>query len=306
MPLTADRAKPAVPFGGIYRLIDFALSQCRQLRLSTNRRADAIQVAQPRPAHHQDVADVDDARWLCRAHPGAATHGQVLVPRQCRRDLPVAEHDQGREAGHCRRPRRRSRLSHGLLPDGRPAPPPARVSPSRRSASRSRSPTSSASSRSTPRTRSRSTAFREKPTDAIGLPDAPHEVLASMGNYVFDADVLVDAVTKDHDLEGSKHDMGGDIVPAFVSPGWRLRLRLQEQRGRRKPPIATAATGAMSGRWSPTTRRTWTSSACTRSSTSTTTTGRCSPAMARCRLPSSSTATTTASAKRSTRSSPPA
>lgn len=38
-----------------------------------------------------------------------------------------------------------------------------------------------------------------------------------MGNYVFDADVLRDAVVKDHDLEGSKHDMGGDIVPAFVA-----------------------------------------------------------------------------------------
>ncbi|HOF35963.1 MAG TPA: glucose-1-phosphate adenylyltransferase, partial [Dermatophilaceae bacterium] len=59
-------------------------------------------------------------------------------------------------------------------------------------------------------------AFREKPTDPIGLPDAPHEVLASMGNYVFTASKLVQAVTEDHDLEGSKHDMGGDIVPRFV------------------------------------------------------------------------------------------
>ena len=37
-----------------------------------------------------------------------------------------------------------------------------------------------------------------------------------MGNYVFDADALVDAVTSDAMLDGSKHDMGGDIVPAFV------------------------------------------------------------------------------------------
>ncbi len=62
-------------------------------------------------------------------------------------------------------------------------------------------------------------AFLEKPKDAKGLPDSPDEVLASMGNYVFDADVLVDAVTRDDVREGSKHDMGGDIVPDFVDQG---------------------------------------------------------------------------------------
>jgi glucose-1-phosphate adenylyltransferase len=62
-------------------------------------------------------------------------------------------------------------------------------------------------------------AFREKPTDAKGLPDSPEEILASMGNYVFTADALEDAVTRDHEREGSKHDMGGDIVPDFVSRG---------------------------------------------------------------------------------------
>jgi glucose-1-phosphate adenylyltransferase len=62
-------------------------------------------------------------------------------------------------------------------------------------------------------------AFLEKPKDAKGLPDNPNEVLASMGNYVFDADVLVDAVTRDSELAETKHDMGGDIVPAFVDKG---------------------------------------------------------------------------------------
>ncbi len=37
-----------------------------------------------------------------------------------------------------------------------------------------------------------------------------------MGNYVFDADALVEAVTRDATTDGSKHDMGGDIVPSFV------------------------------------------------------------------------------------------
>src|SRR5690606_25152012 len=58
--------------------------------------------------------------------------------------------------------------------------------------------------------------FLEKPTDPQGLPDAPDEVLASMGNYVFTADALEEAVRADASDEGSKHDMGGDIVPAFV------------------------------------------------------------------------------------------
>ncbi len=62
-------------------------------------------------------------------------------------------------------------------------------------------------------------AFREKPKDAQGLADSPNEVLASMGNYVFDADVLIDAVIRDGEKSDSNHDMGGDIVPDFVNRG---------------------------------------------------------------------------------------
>jgi glucose-1-phosphate adenylyltransferase len=62
-------------------------------------------------------------------------------------------------------------------------------------------------------------AFREKPSDPEPLPDSPDEVLASMGNYVFNADALIDAVVTDGDLTGSSHDMGGDIIPYFVRRG---------------------------------------------------------------------------------------
>jgi glucose-1-phosphate adenylyltransferase len=60
-------------------------------------------------------------------------------------------------------------------------------------------------------------AFREKPKDPVGLADSPGEVLASMGNYVADADALVEAVSADAQSPTSKHDMGGDIVPWFVA-----------------------------------------------------------------------------------------
>jgi glucose-1-phosphate adenylyltransferase len=44
-------------------------------------------------------------------------------------------------------------------------------------------------------------------------------VLASMGNYVFDAKVLIDVVTADAQEESSNHDIGGDIIPRLVSEG---------------------------------------------------------------------------------------
>jgi glucose-1-phosphate adenylyltransferase len=62
-------------------------------------------------------------------------------------------------------------------------------------------------------------AFREKPLDAVGLPDAPDQVLASMGNYIFTASTLIDAVTADAEDEESKHDLGGSIVPRLVDAG---------------------------------------------------------------------------------------
>ena len=44
MPLTRDRAKPAVPFGGVFRLIDFPLSNSGEFRLHADGRAYPVQV----------------------------------------------------------------------------------------------------------------------------------------------------------------------------------------------------------------------------------------------------------------------
>ncbi len=59
--------------------------------------------------------------------------------------------------------------------------------------------------------------FLEKPTDPPGLADSPDEVLASMGNYVFSTDALIEALEADAADPTSRHDMGGDIVPALVA-----------------------------------------------------------------------------------------
>ena len=63
------------------------------------------------------------------------------------------------------------------------------------------------------------TAFLEKPEEPVGLPDAPDQVFASMGNYVFSTDVLVDILHADAASSQSSRDLGGDIIPALVSSG---------------------------------------------------------------------------------------
>jgi glucose-1-phosphate adenylyltransferase len=62
-------------------------------------------------------------------------------------------------------------------------------------------------------------AFLEKPKDPPGLPDDPDAVFASMGNYIFSTDVLVESLRLDAGDEGSVHDMGGNIVPMLTAQG---------------------------------------------------------------------------------------
>src|SRR5690606_23680261 len=61
--------------------------------------------------------------------------------------------------------------------------------------------------------------FREKPSDPTPLADDPATVLASMGNYVFKTDVLLDLIHEDSLNDDSRHDVGGDLIPALVAKG---------------------------------------------------------------------------------------
>jgi glucose-1-phosphate adenylyltransferase len=62
-------------------------------------------------------------------------------------------------------------------------------------------------------------AFLEKPADPPGMPGQPDLAYASMGIYVFSKDVLVESLREDAADDGSRHDMGGDIVPMLVRKG---------------------------------------------------------------------------------------
>ena len=220
MPLTADRAKPAVPFGGQYRLIDFALSnlinsQLRQIVVLTQYKSHSLD------RHVSQTWRLDGMlNSYIASVPAQQRLGKRWFSGSADAILQSLNLLARREARHRRRRRRRPRVPHGLQPDDRGAHRLGRAGDRRRDppADRARRPVRRHRGRPAT-TRRASRAFREKPTDPIGLPDSPNEVLASMGNYVFDADALIDAVHPRRRAPDSNHDMGGDIIPDFVARG---------------------------------------------------------------------------------------
>lgn len=59
-------------------------------------------------------------------------------------------------------------------------------------------------------------AFDEKPEKPNSIPDKPDQCLASMGNYVFNTDFLFEQLEKDGASEASSHDFGNDIIPSII------------------------------------------------------------------------------------------
>jgi len=217
-PLTLDRAKPAVPFGGNYRLIDFALSNL------VNAGYRRIVVLTQYKSHSLD-------RHISQTWRLSNLLGNYVatVPAQMRRGPFWFEGSADAIFQNL-----------NLLRDERPehvivfgADHIYRMDPSQMVAQHVESgaavtvaairvPLEQADQFGVIETAAdgrRITAFREKPTDATGLPDAPDQVYASMGNYVFTAEKLIEIVTADSDDESSVHDLGASIIPKLVAAG---------------------------------------------------------------------------------------
>jgi glucose-1-phosphate adenylyltransferase len=216
-PLTQDRAKPAVPFGGNYRLIDFVLSNLvngdiRQIAVLTQYKSHSLDrhitttwrmsqllggyvtpvPAQQRlgPRWYTGSADAifQSLNLIYDERPDivvvfGADHVYRMDPRQM-----IDQHLQtgaGVTIAGLRVPRREA-TEFGVIDaaaDGKVL------------------------------------GFLEKPADPPGLPDSPEESFASMGNYVFTTDALLEALRTDAADEDSVHDMGGSIMPMLAGAG---------------------------------------------------------------------------------------
>jgi glucose-1-phosphate adenylyltransferase len=215
MPLTADRAKPAVPFGGLYRMVDFALSNL------VNGGYLKIVVLTQYKSHSLD-------RHITKTWRMSNLLGNYITPVPAQQRLGPHWFAGSADAIH---------QSFNLIHDEKPdyvivfgADHIYRMDPEQMVAAHIdsgagvtvaaiRQPLAQADQFGVIEVGGNGReiqAFREKPTDAIGLADSPEEIYASMGNYVFTADALVEALTQDAQDPSSKHDMGGSIIPIFV------------------------------------------------------------------------------------------
>jgi glucose-1-phosphate adenylyltransferase len=218
MPLTADRAKPAVPFGGQYRLVDFALSNLvnagyLKICVLTQYKSHSLDrhitytwrmstllgnYVTPVPAQQRL-----GPRWFTGSADAIfqslnlvydeepeyiVVFGADHVYRMDSRQM-VEQHiasGAGVTVAGIRVPRSEA-TAFGVIetgPDGR-----------------------------------RITQFLEKPANPPSVPDDPDVTYASMGNYVFSTDALLDALRADAEDPTSVHDMGGNIIPMLVAKG---------------------------------------------------------------------------------------
>ncbi len=213
-PLTKDRAKPAVYFGGPYRIIDFSLSNCinsglrrifiatQYKSLSLNRHirmgwgivseelGEFVEILPPqkRVSEHwyQGTAD-------------AVYQNLYSIMREGPRYLIVLSGDHVYKMDYSRMLRFHQERGAAVTLATIEVP----VADANRFGIIAVDETE------------RVTGFQEKPKAPSAIPDSPDLALASMGVYIFDTDVLVRTLEADA-TQPTTHDFGKDIIPAII------------------------------------------------------------------------------------------
>jgi glucose-1-phosphate adenylyltransferase len=218
MPLTADRAKPAVPFGGTYRLVDFVLSNL------VNAEMRKIAVLTQYKSHSLD-------RHITTTWRMSTLTGNYITPVPAQQRLGPRWYTGSADA---------ILQNFNLIHDENPnhvlvfgADHVYRMDPDQMFEAHIESGagvTIAAIRMSRAEAHDFGVieladdgvtikAFHEKPSDPPAMPGHPDLCLVSMGNYIFRRDVMEEALILDSEDLESRHDLGGNIIPMLTANG---------------------------------------------------------------------------------------
>ncbi len=218
MPLTADRAKPAVPFGGSYRLVDFVLSNL------VNAGFLRIAVLTQYKSHSLDRHITTTWRMsnLLGNYITPVPAQQRLGPRWYTGSADAILqnfnliHDENPKhvivfgADHVYRMNPDQMYQQHLQTGAGVTVAAIRV---KRSEASEFGVIELADDGMTIK------AFHEKPANPPAMPGHPDLALVSMGNYIFRRDAMEEALILDSEDVDSRHDIGGNIIPAMTKAG---------------------------------------------------------------------------------------
>lgn len=230
-PLTDDRAKPAVPFGGKYRIIDFTLTNClhsglRRILVLTQYKSHSLQkhlrdgwsIFNPELGEFITVVPPQmrkGGKWY-EGTADALFHNMWLLSRSDAKYVVVLSGD------HIYRMDFAAMLEEHI--DNQAELTIACMEVARQDAS--------AFGVMAIDEAQRICSFVEKPNDPPALLNNPDRSLASMGIYIFTMDTLKQALFEDAELEHSSHDFGKDIIPKLIPSGRVFAYQFANEKGR--------------------------------------------------------------------------
>ncbi len=221
-PLTRDRAKPAVPFCGIYRIIDFTLSNCinsdiRKILVLTQYKATSLnrhidqgwRFLSRELSEYIEVIPPQqriDESWY-QGTADAIYQNVYTIEKAAPRDTLILGGDHIYKMNYAKmidfHRENQADLTVACLPVPREEAREFGVVGVDE--------------------RGQVTSFVEKPKDPPAMPGHPDLALASMGIYVFNTDVMYELLFQDAARkETSHHDFGKDIIPQMVKAGQRI------------------------------------------------------------------------------------
>lgn len=227
-PLTDDRAKPAVPFGGKYRIIDFTLTNClhsglRHILVLTQYKSHSLQKHLRdgwsifNPELHEYVTVVPPqqrkgGKWY-EGTADALFHNMWLLSRSDAKYVVVLSGDHIYRMDYDAMLTQHKASGAGLTV--------ACMDVERSEAS--------AFGIIAVNDDNIVTSFIEKPMDPPSIPGHSDRSLVSMGVYVFSMDVLKAALNQDADKTHSEHDFGKNIIPQLIPSNTVHAYRFAEQ-----------------------------------------------------------------------------